>query len=93
MGGGGAEDRAPFSPQKNTSVQQLAKEEESMMKKAKIQESSSILCSQRWARFEKFPFPNFFPVEISILVHPKQTWVISKSDKQKQNKTTQNKKH
>ena len=28
------------------------------------------VCSQRWARLENFPFPDFFPVEISILVHP-----------------------
>ena len=42
--------------------------------------------SQKWARLENFPFPNFFPVEIFILGHPKQISVVSKSDKQKKKK-------
>ena len=38
------------------------------------------MCSQRWVKLEleNFPFSIFLPVEISILVHPKQ---ISNSDK------------
>ena len=44
------------------------------------------VCSQRWARLENFPFPDFFPIEISILAHPKQISVVSKSDKKKKKK-------
>ena len=41
--------------------------------------------SQRWATLENFPLPDCFPrrLEVSILVHPKQISVVSKSDKQK----------
>ena len=35
--------------------------------------------------FRNFPLPDFSLVEISILVHPKQISVVSKSDKWKNN--------
>ena len=53
-----------------------------MLSLVKIQGRNQV-CSQRWARLEHFPFHNFFPIEISILAHPKQILVVSKSDKQK----------
>ena len=41
------------------------------------------VCSQRWARLENFPFPDFISTQISILVHPKQILVILESYKGK----------
>ena len=45
------------------------------------------VCSQMWVRLENFPFPDFSPVEIFILVHPKQISLVSKSNKQKRKKS------
>ena len=39
------------------------------------------VCSQRWTMLENLPFPDFFPVEIFILVNPKQISGVSISDK------------
>ena len=44
-----------------------------------LSQGRNQVCTQRWTRLENFPPNCFFPVEISILVHPKQISVVSKS--------------
>ena len=43
------------------------------------------VCTQRWARLENFPFPDF-PRRNFILIDPKQISVVSKSDKHREKK-------